>query len=74
MAVIVGILYAASALQGELVSTLMAEESITSINSDNAIKVMENFKVLLSIFAINFGAIGAIMKAPSLSQDIVGAH
>ena len=74
MAVIVGILYAASTLQGHLVSTIMAGESITSIDSSTAIKVMENLKVMLSIFAINFGAIGAILKAPSLAQDIVGAH
>lgn len=74
MAVIIGILYAASTLQGHLVSTIMAGESITSINSDNAITVMENLKVMLSIFAINFGAIGAILKAPSLAQDIIGAH
>ena len=74
MAVIIGILYAASTLQGHLVSTIMAGESITSIDSSTAIKVMENLKVMLSIFAINFGAIGAILKAPSLAQDIVGAH
>ena len=74
-AIIVGILYAASILQGNIVSSVLAGIGETQeITTENAMLILGNMKVVASIIVISISAVGATFKSGSIAQDIVGAH
>lgn len=72
-AAIVGILYAASLLQGQLISAVVSANLDGVLSVDNIPDVLE-FSTLIPVVIIQLSAAGAIMKAAQLSNDIVGAH
>lgn len=72
-AAIVGILYAASLLQGQLIASVVADSLGGELSVDNIADVL-NLSTLVPIVIIQLSAAGAIMKATQLSNDIVGAH
>lgn len=74
LAVIAGILYAASRLQATVTTTVLHASGITAVSSDNAMEIVSNYGLVAAILVINLGAIGAIMKANQLASDVVGAH
>ena len=72
-AAIVGILYAASLLQGQLIASVVSDSLGGELSVDNIADVL-NLSTLVPIVIIQLSAAGAIMKATQLSNDIVGAH
>ncbi len=74
LAVMLGLLYAASLLQMSLAGSLLQSENIVNIDKESAMDLLANGKLVFSIIAINLSCIGAIMKANQLAKEIVGAH
>lgn len=72
-AAIVGILYAASLLQGQLIASVVSENLGGVLSVDNISDVL-NLSTLVPIVIIQLSAAGAILKAAQLSNDIVGTH
>lgn len=74
-AIVVGMLYAASVLQGNIVSSVLASiGEAKEITVENAMLILGNMKVVASIIVISVSVVGATFKASSMAQDIVGAH
>lgn len=73
-AIIVGILYAGSLLQGNIASSILSQAGITEITGTTAMDLLSNFSVLTAVLVTNIAVIGAALKANSIAQDIIGAH
>ena len=73
-AIIVGILYAGSLLQGNIAASILSTAGIREINGTTAMELLSNFSILCSVLVINIAVIGAALKANSIAQDIIGAH
>lgn len=73
-AIIVGILYAGSLLQGNIASSILSQAGITEITGTTAMDLLSNFSVLGAVLVTNIAVIGAALKANSIAQDIIGAH
>lgn len=72
-AAIVGILYAASLLQGQLIASVVSE-NLGGVLSADYIPDVLSLGTLIPVVIIQLSAAGAIMKAAQLSNDIVGTH
>ena len=72
-AAIVGILYAASLLQGQLIASVVSANLGGVLSVDNIPEVLA-LSTLIPVVIIQLSAAGAIMKAAQLSNDIVGAR
>lgn len=73
-AIIVGILYAGSLLQGNIASSILSQAGITEITGTTAMDLLSDFSVLGAVLVTNIAVIGAALKANSIAQDIIGAH
>ncbi len=73
-AIIVGILYAGSLLQGNIASSILSQAGITEITGTTAMDLLSDFSVLGAVLVTNIAVIGAALKANSIAQDIIGVH
>lgn len=74
LAVMLGLLYAASLLQMSLAGSMIKDAGYTNIKGEVALDLLSNGKLVFSVIAINLSCVGAIMKANQLAKEIVGAH
>lgn len=74
LAIILGLLYAASVLQANVMGAMLDGVIKKNIlNKSTIFDLLANMKGCISIIVINFSCIGAIMKSNQLAQDVIGA-
>ena len=72
-AIMLVILYASTVLQSYLISTIVKDLGIKNLEGKAILEFLSNLTIPLMMLVINLSAVGGLMKANQLSQDLVGA-